>query len=150
MVKHEGPLVNRATLEIFELSAKKGWECGEKQLKLHRASGSGRWISIEKDVVRDWENKSLGGPTDEKKMLEPICSSLFRLSGSSFFSQGQNLCYLLVTFIWSPPVLDLSRYSLALSLFELSLPLFTFGALSPTNSPQPRTARNFLFRILDP
>lgn len=58
MVKHEGPLVNRATLEIFELSAKKGWECGEKQLKLHRASGSGRWISIEKDVVRAGRTKA--------------------------------------------------------------------------------------------
>lgn len=58
-----------------------------------------------------------------KKMLEPICSPLFRLLLApfrppfvlSFFSQRQNLCYLLVTFIWSPRVLDLSRYSLLLS-----------------------------------
>lgn len=33
----------------------------------------------------------------------------------SFFGQRRNLCYLLVTFIWSPRVLDLSRYSLSLS-----------------------------------
>lgn len=53
-------------------------------------------------------------------MLEPICSPLFRpilapfrpLFVSSFFTQRQNLCYLLVTFIWSPRVLDLSRSSL--------------------------------------
>lgn len=50
-----------------------------------------------------------------------------------------------------------------ISLFSLSLspppppppPLLSpsttpFSLLSPTNSPQPRTARNFLFRILDP
>lgn len=33
---------------------------------------------------------------------------------------------------------------------SFSTTLFTFSLLSPTNSPQPRTVRNFLFRILDP
>lgn len=84
-------------------------------------------------------------------MLEPICSPLSRLLlffrpppfVPSFFGQRRNLCYLLVTFIWSPRVLDLSRYSLSLSLppssFLLSPSPAPFSLLSPTNSPQPRT-----------
>ena len=84
-------LVNRATLVIFELSARLGrcgggGACGEKQLKLRwRFRGCGRWAFYRKRyAARELaENKSLGGRlTDEKKMLEPICSR------GSFVSQA--------------------------------------------------------------
>lgn len=172
-------MVSRVTLagdfRVLEggKEGKGGWWCGEKQLKLHRG---GRWwrflyrkreergrVGSEARVRR--EQKPVGGRRwARRKMLEPICSPLSRLLLSfrpppfvpSFFGQRRNLCYLLVTFIWSPRVLDLSRYSLSLflsllpSAFLLSPSPTPFSLLSPTNSPQPRTARNFLFRILDP
>lgn len=86
-------------------------------------------------------------------MLEPICSPLSRLLlffrpppfVPSFFGQRRNLCYLLVTFIWSPRVLDLSRYSLSLSLslqlspFTLPRPFqltITYQQPAASNSPE--------------
>lgn len=125
-----------------------GWWCGEKQLKLHRG---GRWwrflyrkreergrVGSEARVRR--EQKPVGGRRwARRKMLEPICSPLSRLLLSfrpppfvpSFFGQRRNLCYLLVTFIWSPRVLDLSRYSLSLSLFP---PPFSFHPPPPLSA----------------
>lgn len=75
------------------------------------------------------ENKSLAEGTDERRCWNQYVAPLFRparrpapfrpLFASSFFTQRQNLCYLLVTFIWSPRVLDLSRPSpLALAAFR--------------------------------
>lgn len=86
-------------------------------------------------------------------MLEPICSPLSRLLlffrpppfVPSFFGQRRNLCYLLVTFIWSPRVLDLSRYSLSLSpslqLSPFTLPrpfqlTITYQQPAASNSPE--------------
>lgn len=70
-----------------------------------------------------------------RKAMEPICSTPFSflVLSLSFFpcfsTQRRNLCYLLVTFIWSPRVLDLSLSLLSHSpstLFPSSFPLPIF------------------------
>lgn len=86
--------------------------------------------------------------------MEPICSTSFSFLflSPSFFpcfsTQRRNLCYLLVTFIWSPRVLDLSLglFSHSLSiLFSLPFPpaiffvfplAITYQQPAASNSPE--------------
>lgn len=66
--------------------------------------------------------------------MEPICSTPFSFLFLSlslslfpcFSTQRRNLCYLLVTFIWSPRVLDLSLSLLSHSPSTLFPPLSSF------------------------
>lgn len=111
------------------------------------------------------ENKSFGGPSGPTETMEPICSappfllSLFSFTSAhflSFFHTSQlpplcrfsthrpNLCYLLVTFIWSPRVLDLSLglLSHSPSTFFPSLPLVLSSPLSFAIAHQQPAAPN--------
>lgn len=125
------------------------------------------WFLQEKDrggLFRESERreqKPPRTPTDERRRRNQYVAHLFPFSSflSLFFpcfsTQRRNLCYLLVTFIWSPRVLDLSLGLLSHSPSTLFPPFLLPSSsssisLSPTNSPQPRTVRNFLFRISDP
>jgi len=79
--------------------------------------------------------------------MEPICSSPFSflfLSLSFFpcFSQRRNLCYLLVTFIWSPRVFDLSLGLLSHSSSTLFPPLSSSRLLRLLSCYRLPTARS--------
>lgn len=74
------------------------------------------------------ENKSPRGPADEGRrwnqyVAHLFSSSLFLPLFPRFSTHRRNLCYLLVTFIWSPRVLDLSLSLLSHSLSPFFLPL---------------------------
>lgn len=109
-----------------------------------------------------------------RKTMEPIWST--PLFSCSLFSTSLSLFFLFRTFsFFFPPLLlnpptkplllvsdfylvapgprFISWSSLSFSLEPFSSPFLVFfvtPSLSPTNSPQPRTVRNFLFRISDP
>lgn len=75
------------------------------------------------------ENKSPRGPADEGRrwnqyVAHLFSSSLFLSLFPRFSTPRRNLCYLLVTFIWSPRVLDLSLSLLSRSLSTLFFSLF--------------------------
>jgi len=85
-----------------------------------------------------------------RKVMEPICSSPFSFLflSLSFFpcfsTQRRNLCYLLVTFIWSPRVFDLSLGLLSHSSSTLfpPFPLHVFFVFSLAIAYQQPAASN--------
>lgn len=91
----------------------------------------------ERDFVESERGKSLRRTNGRRKAMEPICSVppfsipppplLLSLFLSRFSTHRPNLCYLLVTFIWSPRVLDLSPGLLS----SLTLPRPFFPSSSP-------------------
>lgn len=141
--------------------------CGSK-IRTSKLANAGYCETLWERLFRESTRREQKPPrtNGRKKAMEPICSTPFSFLFLSlsislslfacFSTQRRNLCYLLVTFIWSPRVLDLSHGLLSHSPSTLFSPLFLLPSsssslsLSPTNSPQPRTVRNFLFRISDP
>lgn len=97
-----------------------------------------------------------------KKTMEPICSTPFSLSlpFSLFLPLLLNPTtkpLLLVSdfYLVAPGSRFISRSPFSFSLDSFFPPFLLPSSssslsLSPTNSPQPRTVRNFLFRISDP
>lgn len=122
--------------------------CGPKTRtsKLADAGSCERlWGTFPESEGREQKSPRTNG---RRKAMEPICSTLF--SSSLFLSlfprfstHRRNLCYLLVTFIWSPRVLDLS-----LSLLSHSLPIlfsflfFSFCFFRPLSRYRLPTARS--------
>lgn len=97
------------------------------------------------------ENKNLRGPTDEGRRQNQYVAHFFSLSSSlllslsfypCFSTQRRNLCYLLVTFIWSPRVLDLSLSLLSHSPSTLFSPLFSSHLLRLLSRYRLPTARS--------
>lgn len=94
------------------------------------------------------ENKSLRGPVDEGKRWNQYVAHLFSVSlflslFPRFSTHRRNLCYLLVTFIWSPRVLDLSLSLLSHSLSTLFFSLFfSFRFFRPPSRYRLLTARS--------
>lgn len=93
---------------------------GEKQLQSEdphfKIGGCWRGTERERGLFRESKRREQKPrrTNGRRKAMEPICSTPFSslCLSLSFFpcysTQRRNLCYLLVTFIWSPRVLDLS------------------------------------------